>query len=101
MSQRRQVRVSPSFLDRLDELLPAEHSASGAPSTANFLLHEIPPLIDVLAVDYDATTLAVESVPGVRVLIAAGVLVPYVALSTVVASDGAIEIIYLEVDEPL
>ncbi len=34
-------------------------------------------------------------------LIAAGVLVPYVALYTVVASDGAIEIIYLEIDELL
>ena len=53
----------------------------------------------MLAVDYDTTTLAVEGVPGVRVLIAAGALVPYVALYTVVASDGSIEVIYLEIDE--
>ncbi len=101
MSQRRQVRVSPSFFDRLDELFPAERGVSGAPSTADLLLHEIPPLIDVLAVDYNQITLAVEGVAGVRVLIAAGILVPYVALYTVVASDGAIEIIYLEIDELL
>jgi hypothetical protein len=101
LSERRQVRVSPSFFDRLDQLLPAERSASGAPSTADFLLHEIPPLIDVLAMDYDTTTLAVDGVPGVRVLIAAGVLVPYLALFTLVTSDGAIEIIYLEIDDAL
>ena len=82
-------------------MLPAERSASGAPSTADFLLHEIPPLIDLLAVSYDQITLAVEGVAGVRVLIAAGVLLPYVALYTVLASDGAIEIIYLDIDELL
>lgn len=42
MSQRRQVRVAPSFFDGLDELLPEERSATGGPSTADFLLHEFP-----------------------------------------------------------
>lgn len=61
----------------------------------------MPPLLDVLALDYDRATLAVGGVPGVRVLIAAGVLVPYLALYTVVAADGSIEIIYLELDDGL
>lgn len=64
MNERRQVRVAPSFFDRLDELLPEERSASGAPSTADFLLHEMPPLFDLLALDYEATTLEVKDVPG-------------------------------------
>lgn len=64
MSQRRQVRVAPSFFGRLDELLPEDRSAEGAPSTADFLLHEVPPLIDLLAEDYESTTLAVDAVPG-------------------------------------
>lgn len=98
MSQRRQVRVSPSFFDRLDQLLPEERSATGAPSTADFLLHEIPPLIDMLAGDYEETTLRIDAVPGVRVLIAAGVLVAHVAIYAVLATDGAVEIIYLEID---
>lgn len=99
MTERRQVRVAPSFFDRLDELLPEERSASGVPSTADFLLHEVPPLIDLLAVDYEATTLEVKGVPGVRVLIAAGVLVARLALYVVLAGDGAVEIIYLEMDD--
>lgn len=52
-------------------LRSAAHSES--PSTADFLLHEVPPLIDLLALDYEAATLAVKDVPEVRVLIAAGV----------------------------
>lgn len=99
MTERRQVRVAPSFFDRLDELLPEERSASGVPSTADFLLHEMPPLIDLLALDYEATTLEVKDVPGVRVLIAAGVLVARLALYIVLAGDGAVEIIYLEMDD--
>lgn len=99
MTERRQVRVAPSFFDRLDELLPEERSASGVPSTADFLLHEMPPLIDLLALDYEATTLEVKDVSGVRVLIAAGVLVARLALYVVLAGDGAVEIIYLEMDD--
>lgn len=98
MSARRQVRVAPSFFDRLDELLPAERSPTGVPSTADFLLHEIPPLIDLLAVDYEAATLGVKDVPEVRVLIATGVLVARLALYVVLADDDAVEIIYLEID---
>lgn len=60
----RRVRVAPSFFDRLDELLPEERSAAGVASTADFLLHEMPALIDLLAVDYEAATLEVEGVPG-------------------------------------
>ena len=99
MIERRQVRVASSFFDRLDELLPDERSPSGVPSTADFLLHELPPLIDLLALDYEGTTLEVKDVPGVRVMIAAGVLVARLALYAVLAGDGAVEIIYLEIDD--
>ncbi len=99
MSRRRQVRVAPSFFDRLDELLPKERSATGVASTADFLLHEMPPLIDLLALDYEAATLEVRDVPDVHVLIATGVLVAHVALYVVLADDDAVEIIYLEIDD--
>ena len=99
MSGRRQVRVAPSFFDRLDELFPEERSPTGVPSTADFLLHEMPPLIDVLALDYESATLEVRDVPEVRVLIATGVLVAHVALYVVLGDDDAVEIIYLEIDD--
>lgn len=99
MSHRRLVRVAPSFFDRLDELLPSERSAAGTPSATDFLLHDLPPILDRLAEDYESSTLAVPSLPGVRVLITAGALVPSVAVYTVVAADRAVEIVYLELDD--
>jgi hypothetical protein len=97
---RRQVRVTQSFFDRLDELLPDERGADATPSTADFLLHEIPAIIDRLAEDFEGSTLNVAAVPDVRVLIVAGVLIPYVAVYAVLAPDDAVEIIYLDVDQP-
>lgn len=99
MSQRRLVRVAPSFFDRLDELLPAERTAEGTPSTTDFLLHEIPPIIDRLAQDYETATTVVPSLTGVRVLLAAGFLVPHVSVYTTLAADGAVELIYLDIDQ--
>lgn len=58
MSQRRLVRVAPSFFDRLDELLPGERTAAGQASATDFLLHELPRIIDRLAQDYESVTLA-------------------------------------------
>jgi hypothetical protein len=74
VTARRLVRVTHSFFDRLDELLREERTARGEPPTADFLLHEIPPIIDQLAEDYEGATLAVPDVPEVRVLITAGIL---------------------------
>lgn len=91
---RRRVRVDPNFFDRLDELLPAERGADGTPSTTDFLLHDLPAVIDLLAEDYLNQTTPV--VDDIRVLITAGVLVPYISIYTVLAHDEAVEVIYLE-----
>ncbi len=74
-------------------------AAEPGPSTADFLLHEIPPFIDVLAVDFEASTLEVKDVPVVRVLIATGVLVAHLALCAVLADDDAVEVVNLEIDD--
>lgn len=63
---RRQVRVAPSFFDRLDDLLPEERDAEGTPSTADFLLQELPPIMDALAEDFESSTLPI---PGSQLTI--------------------------------
>jgi len=89
LDQRKErLRVASSFFDRLDELLPAERTGTGTPSTADFLLHELPPLMDALAEDHAGMTLAVEGLPQVRVMIASGVLAPRLALYVTLAADG-------------
>ena len=71
MTKRRQVRVAPSFFDRLDELLPEERTATGKPSATDFLLHEIPTIIDRLAEEYERHTMVLTAAPEFRVMIAA------------------------------
>ena len=80
MSEHRQVRVASSFLDRLDELFRGERSATGLPSTADFLLHRLPPVMDALAEDYEGTTLEAPGLRDVGALIAAGSLILRLAL---------------------
>jgi hypothetical protein len=63
------------------------------------LLHEVPPIIDRLATDYESVTVAMPDAPEVRVHLTAGVLVGHLAICTVLAADGAVEIIYLDTDE--
>ncbi len=93
---RRQVRVAPTFFDRLDELLPAQRGADGTPSATDFLLHEMPAIIDLLAKDFVGRTLPVADDSEIRVLITAGILTPFVSVYAVLATDEAVEIIYLE-----
>ncbi len=98
MSDRRQVRVAPAFFDRLDRFLPPERTGRGLLSSADFLLHEIPPIIERLATDYERATTAVPGAAGVRMLITAGILVPYIVVYVTVAVDGAVELVELEAD---
>ncbi len=94
---RRQVRVTPPFFDRLDELLPSERGPDGTPSATDFLLHDLPAIIDLLADDFMRHTSPVAEDPEIRVLIAAGPLVPYVAVYAVLAADDAVEVIFVEI----
>ncbi len=59
----------------------------------------MPQIIDRLADDYESVTVPVESVPGVRVLVAAGFLLPHIAVYTLLVADGAVEAIYLDIDD--
>ncbi len=71
---RRQVRVDPTFFDRLDELFAPERGSDGTPSATDFLLHDLPVVIDLLAEDYFGHTTVVAADPEIRVSITAGLL---------------------------
>jgi hypothetical protein len=68
----------------------------GGPSATDFLLHELTAIVDRLAEDYVSSSVAVEDALPVRVLITAGVLVPYIAIYSVLGLDDVVEIIYLD-----
>ncbi len=90
----RRVVVLPQFFDRFDRLLPAERTAAGNPSTADFVLHDLTAIIDTLADDYEGTTIPAPAT-NIRIMITAGMTVPFVAVYVDLRSDGTIEIISL------
>jgi hypothetical protein len=90
----RVVRFAPQFFERLDELLPAERSPTGAPSAADFLLYDLPRIRDQLAADFEGNTLPAEDTP-LRVWVGSGVVVPNVALFAYVTDDDTVEVISL------
>ena len=97
MTDRRQVRVAQAFFDRLDELLAEERGVDGAPSSADFLLHDIPAVIDRLAETYESSTVPIAA--GVRDSGAHHIWPPRRVHGCLrrLAGDGAIEIICLEI----
>lgn len=97
MTERRRVRVVQAFFDRLDELLAAERGDDGTPSPADFLLHDIPAVIDRLAESYESSTVPIVAGSAIRVLITSGHLVEFMAVYAVLGVDEVVEIICLEI----
>ncbi len=94
----RAVRFGGMFFERLDELLPEVRGGNGTPSSADFLLYDLPPVRDLLAADFHGQTVAVPPGNEIRVYIGSGVLVGRFALFAMLGVDGAGEVMDLELD---
>lgn len=92
---RRRVVVRPEFFDRLEELLPEERSPSGEPSTTDFVLHDLTAVIDTLAAEYLGRTMPTEET-DVRILVAAGVVVPFVVIYVREVDVDTVEILWID-----
>lgn len=94
----RPVRFLQAFFDDLDAQLPEERTDDGTPSATDFLLHDLPRLRDLLALNFEHNTLPTPGGEPVRVLIQAGTLVRSAALYAIEAHSGEIVVIGLELD---
>ena len=97
---RRTVRVTDDLYEDLDRFLGPSRGPSGEPSALDFLRFELVPLIDEIADGFDDLPEAIPGHPQYRVLITAGRLVPAVSIMGLLAPDGAIELIQLDLDLP-
>ncbi|MBI2168869.1 MAG: hypothetical protein HYU28_05125 [Actinobacteria bacterium] len=96
--ERRSVRATAGFFEDLDQQLPPERGPSGEPSTNDFQALELLRIVERFAIGFDDLP---ELIPGrsdYRILIAAGMLVPRFAVVGQLASDGAVELVQLELD---
>ena len=94
----RLVRFLPSFFDDVDRQLGSERGPTGTPSAVDFLLYDLPPIRDLLAVDFDRSTTSVANAGDLRVFLGIGTLVRGVAIYALVASDDQIDVVGLELD---
>lgn len=97
-TDRRVVRVSQAFFEQLDEQLGSDRGRHGEPSVTDFLVLDLPAIVDRFATDFDALPAAVRGVPSIRVLVATGRLVRAVAVLGLLTADDAVEIVDIEID---
>lgn len=97
-SQRRTVRATPRFFEDLDRQLRPERGPNGEPSTADFQAFELLEIIETIATRFDDLPELIRGRGDYRVLIAAGSLVRAYTVTAQLASDGAVELISLELD---
>lgn len=95
---RRRVRVSESFFEQLDQLLPADRGPNGDPSATDFLVIDLPSIVDQFATGFDALPDVIDGVPSARMLINAGRLVARFVVFGLESTDGSIDVIGIDLD---
>jgi len=96
--QRREVRVSDGFFRQLDEQLGAERGANGEPSATDFLVLDLPAVVEEFATRFDSLPEVVSGVSAGRVFVTTGLLVAALAVYGIALDDDAIELIGIEID---
>lgn len=92
------MRVSDGFFDQLDQQLGSERGADGRASSTDFLVMELPAVVERFATDFDGLPEIVEGFTGGRMLIASGIFVRAFTAYGVLITDDSIEIIGIEFD---
>ena len=98
MTPRLIVRVTQAFFDQLDTFFPSERGDLGEPSATDFIVLELPAIVERFAVGFDELPEIVAGVPVARMLITSGVLVRAVAVFGLVTSDTTIDLIGITVE---
>ena len=96
--RRREVRTSTAFFEMLDSQLPPVRGPSGEPSATDFLVIDLPEIVEALAGEFDVLPEVIEGIRSARVYIGAGALVSAVAVYGVEVVDGVVELIGVEID---
>lgn len=69
MNPRRHVRVDQGFFDDLDAQLGADRGPNGEPSATDFLVMDLPTIVDRFAEDFESLALAYPDRSDYRVLV--------------------------------
>lgn len=95
---RREVRVADSFFDELEAQLGAERGSNGEPSATDFIVVDLPRIVEEFAMRFDDLPEAMLGVGAARMLIGVGALVTAYVVHGVETSSGVVELMGIELD---
>ena len=98
MTSRRVVRVTDAFFEQVDDALGLDRGPNGEPSATDFIVLELPSIVERFATDFEGLPEIVEGVPAGRMLITSGVLVRAVAVFGLATSDTTIDLIGVTIE---
>lgn len=98
MTDRREVRVAESFFEELDVQLGSERGPNGEPSTTDFIVIDLPRIVDEFALRFDELPEAVAGIGAVRMLVGVGALTMAYVVHAAETTTGAVELIGVELD---
>lgn len=98
MTERRVVRVSADFLEQLDRQLGAERGPSGEPSATDFIVLDLPTIVERFGTQFDELPEAIAGVPDARVVVGTGHVVRFFVVYGLLLTDGAIELLGIDID---
>jgi hypothetical protein len=97
-AERRTVRVSPAAFDQLDLQLPQDRGPLGQPSVGDFIVLELPAVVERFASGFEDLPEIIDGIPSGRMLIAPGLLVRAYVVYGVLLEDGTIELVGISID---
>jgi len=98
VTARREVRATADFFADLDRQLTGVRGPNGEPSAIDFLVMEMPAIVDRFASRFDTLPEAYPGVSLARVAVGTGLLVTAFAIYGFEMSDGSIELVGLDLE---
>lgn len=92
------MRASSAFFGDIDRQLGSDRGPNGEPSATDFLVIEVPAIVEKFATDFENLPVAVEGVVEARMALGTGHLVSAFAVYGLLMSDDSVELIGVEVD---
>lgn len=98
MTGRRRVRVDQTFFDDLDRQLGSDRGPDGEPSSTDFIVIDLPTIVDEFAENFDALPIAYPDRPDYRALVVGGTLVAASVVVGQLVADDSVVLLGIELD---
>ncbi|MEZ5229381.1 MAG: hypothetical protein R2710_22795 [Acidimicrobiales bacterium] len=97
MNRRREVRVAPSFFAELDQQLGDERGPDGEPSATDFIVLELPTIVEEFASNFDNLPEPAAGVSAARMFISVGRLVGAFVVHGIETTEGIVHLTGIDV----